>query len=446
MLSLLLVSPMASATAVTTAASPGTLPIKHIFIFVQENHTFDNYFGYYPGVNGLANAMPQMDPNTTKLVAPFEIGSATTPAATNLCHASTCAQADYNAGKMNGFLTQKGENTNETMGYFNPDLIPYYWDYASQYVLMDNFYSPFMGPSLPNHIYLLAGESGGLASNNDSFKFDFPTIVNELDAANVSWTYYAGLHTTTNGWNPLPSDIPYLKAHPDLSGLKETTAFPSDVARPGFPSVAWIMPEADELSEHPPYNVTQGELSVVSEINDVMRSQYWSSSAIILTWDDYGGWYDNASPPQVDQYGFGFRVPALIISPFAKQGFVDDTQSEFASTLTLIETVFHVPSLGTRDANASDLLGAFDFYQSPRAPLALPGSFIPNHYPLEFPDGTLYGPPPQGQPGKPLASPQASPYDDEYAALLVAGASSLIVVMAAVVLKRRPDGAPVQPG
>jgi phospholipase C len=445
LLALLLASPLASASAAPPGSSSDTLPIKHIFILVQENHTFDNYFGYYPGVNGLANAMPQPEHNSTAPVAPFEINSATVPAATNLCHLASCAQADYNNGSMNGFLTPKGENNKVTMGYFNPDLIPYYWGYASQYVLMDNFYSPFMGPSLPNHIYLLAGQSGGLASNNVSFTFKFPTIVNELDAANVSWVYYAGEHGSTNGWNPLPSNTPYVKAHPNLAGLKETTDFPSDVAKPGFPSVAWIMPETDQLSEHPPYNVTAGEQVVVGEINDIMRSPYWSSSAIILTWDDFGGWYDHASPPQVDRYGFGFRVPALIISPYARQGFVDNTVSEFASTLKLIETVFNVPSLGTRDANANGLLEAFDFQQSPRAPLVLPGPFVPNRYPLQYPNGTLLMAPPPGQPGSPFP-PSASPYDLGYAALLVAGASSLIAAMAAVVLRKNWEGAPAQPG
>ncbi|HUK75324.1 MAG TPA: alkaline phosphatase family protein [Nitrososphaerales archaeon] len=441
LLFLLLVSPSASAYAASTTTSSESIPVKHLFIIVQENHTFDNYFGYYPGVNGLADAKPQLDPNDSKLVAPFEINTSTiaNSNANLLCHAASCAQADYDHGKMDGFLTASGENMNITMGYFNPKLIPYYWDYATQYVLMDNFYSPFMGPSLPNHMYLLSGASGGVTGNNDSALVNIPVIVNELDAVNVSWVYYAGYYGTTNGWNPLPADEAYLKTHPQLQGLKDPADFPTDIAKPGFPSVAWIMPEADELSEHPPYNVTAGELSVVSEINDIMKSQYWSSSAIVLTWDDYGGWYDNVAPPQVDQYGFGFRVPALIISPFARHGFVDSTLSEFASTLKLIETLFHVPSMTERDANASDLLEAFNFDQTPRAPLVLPGSFIPNHYPLEYPNGTLFGPPPAGQPGKPLQTSASSPYDLDYTLLLVAGTAVVIAAIAWVGIKKRPE-------
>jgi phospholipase C len=440
MLSLLLVSPMASAYASSSTTS-GPIPIKHLFIIVQENHTFDNYFGYYPGVNGLADAKPQLNPNDSKLVAPFEINSSTIPNshANLLCHSASCAQADYDHGKMDAFLTESGENMNVTMGYFNPDLIPYYWDYASQYVLMDNFYSPFMGPSLPNHMYLLSAASGGVTGNNYTETVNIPVIVNELDAANVTWVYYAGFFGTTNGWNPLPADEAYLKTHPNLQGLKDPSEFPTDVSKPGFPSVAWIMPETDEISEHPPYNVTAGELSVVSEINDIMKSQYWSSSAIIMTWDDYGGWYDNASPPQVDQYGFGFRVPALIISPFARHGFVDSKLSEFASTLKLIETLFHVPSMTSRDANASDLLEAFNFDQTPRAPLVFPGPFVANHYPLEYPNGTFFGPLPAGQPGKTLETTAPSPYDMDYALLLVAGTSVVIAAMAGVAIKKRPE-------
>ena len=421
----MLVFPIASVSASTT--STGAIPIKHVFIIVQENHTFDNYFGYYPGANGLAGAKPQALPNGT-LVAPFEIDTTTVPNAPNLlCHAASCARADFNDGKMDGFLTETGENSTLPMGYFNPDLIPYYWDYASENVLMDNLFSPFMGPSLPNHIYLLAGQSGGVTSDNDSAVLEIPTIVQELDAANVSWVYYAGDHAGTNGWNPLPADIPYLETHPSDQGLKESTSFPADVAKPNFPSVAWIMPESDQLSEHPPYNVTAGELSVVAEINDIMESQYWNSSMIFLTWDDYGGWYDHVSPPQVDSSGFGFRVPGLIISPYAKQGYIDSTAAEFASTLKLIETIFHVPSLTSRDAKADNLLEAFNFNQAPRAPLILPGPFIANHYPLTYKNGTVAGPLPPGQPGK--ASSSTSTTDIEYSAILISAVVVLIVVV-----------------
>ena len=438
LLALLLAAPVSQAFASATGLQADTFPIKHLFIMVQENHTFDNYFGYYPGVNGLADAKPQLNPNTTALVSPFEINKATIPK--DLCHQPSCARTDYDNGSMDGFI--KGEQNNETMGYFNPDLISDYWDYASQYVLMDNWYTPFMGPSLPNHIYLLAGQSGGITNNDVNITFSFPTIVDELDSAHVPWVYYAGSHSVTNGWNPLPSSTTYKKDHPGLTNLEETSDFPLDIQKPDFPSVAWLMPESDDTSEHPPYNVTSGELAVVSEINDIMKSQYWSSSAIILTWDDYGGWYDNAAPPQVDQYGFGFRVPALIISPFAKHGFVDDTLSEHASTLKLIETLFNLPSLGTRDARANNLLEAFNFEQVPRHPLVLPGPFVPDRYPLRYTNGSLLGPPPPGQPGTPL--PPDTNYDLQYTGLLIVAVSAAVMVMAYASSARRRAAPPTQ--
>ncbi len=433
LLALLVASPVAPAVAASSA--PAEVPIKHIFIIVEENHTFDNYFGTYPGVNGLAYAQPQPGPNGTKLM-PFEINTATI--AKDLCHMPPCAQADYANGTMDGFYA--GEKSNMTMGYFNPKFIPYYWDYASQYVLMDNYFTSALAPSLPNHVYLLAGQSGGLMTNNSTFPFTFPTIVDSLDAAHVSWAYYAGSHSMTNGWNPLPSSKTYTKAHPDYAGLKETSDFQYDVAKPNFPSVAWIMPQTDEISEHPPYNITAGQIQTVNEINDIMRSQYWSSSAIILTWDDYGGWYDHVAPPKLDQYGLGFRVPALIISPYAKHGFVDNTLSEHSSTLKFIETVFNLPSLGTRDAKASDLLEAFNFQQVPRHPLVLPGAFVPNRYPLQYPNGSLLGPPPQGQPGQVFAY---NPWPDlESTGLLVMTVSAFVLFLAAVTLRTKRTGEP----
>jgi phospholipase C len=429
----LLLCPLAQAAS-STSTYTGQIPIKHLFIIMQENHTFDNYFGTYPGANGIQNAVPQRAPNGT-LIKPFEINTTEIPTVPNLlCHAASCARAAYDGGKMDGFVMPKAENTTQTMGYFNPKLIAYYWDYASQYVLLDNLYSSFMGPSFPNHIYMLAGQSGGVTGDNYSATFSFPTIVQELESKNVSWAYYAGGHIGPNGWNPLPSDIPYRDTHPQLQGLRESVDFPADVARPGFPSVVWIMPEQDNLSEHPPYNVTAGEMTVVNEINDIMKSQYWNSSAIFVTWDDYGGWYDHMAPPQVDQYGFGFRVPGLIISPFAKHGYIDSTMNEFTSTLKLIETIYHLPSMTARDANANGLLEAFDFNQIPRSSLVLPGPFQPDHYPLVYPNGTLYKGTQEMAPGSSLRLPSGT--DLELTAALVAVVVMLIVVVTGAAPKR----------
>src|SRR5207245_3623937 len=137
-----------------------------------------------------------------------------------------------------------------------------------------------------------------------------------------------------------------------------------------------------------PNDIMKGEHVVVALVNNIMQSSYWDSTAIFITWDDWGGWYDHVPPPQVDKFGYGFRVPLLVISPYAKQGFIDHTLSEHTSILKFIETLFSLSPLTERDAKANDLTEAFDFSQPPRDPLILPGKYIQDHYPLELQQGT----------------------------------------------------------
>ena len=282
---------------------------------------------------------------------------------------------------MDGFVYAEGSNL--TMGYYNGSDIPYYWDYASRFVLMDNYFSSVMGPSLPNHLYSIAAQSGGIVDDVDQFCLNITVIMDELDSHGITWKYYyAGGNDSTlsSFWNPLPS-CSYAENPSRLSHIVNTGQFLSDVAENNLSSVSWVIPFGEE-SEHPPNNITTGEDYTVSLINAIMQSKYWSSTAIFLTWDDYGGWYDHVAPPQVDSFGYGFRVPCLIISPYAKEGFIDHTLADHTSILKFIETVWSLPSLTSRDAAANNLFEAFDFSQPPRSPLVLPGSYVPDSYPL----------------------------------------------------------------
>jgi len=386
-----------SSIPLATSASPS--PIKHIIVILQENHTFDNYFGTYPGANGISKytALPAKlgGPPTAK---PYLLTNATL--SKNFNNSWAAAHEAYDNGAMDGFVVAQGSNV--TMGYYDYHTIPYYWDYASQFVLLDNFYSSVMADSLPNHLYLVAGQSGGLtfdernaafnftSSSIQNGKFDFNSIVNELGANGISWKYYAGFHLSLTNWNPMPVFSSIENNESMLNNVVDTSQFVTDVESNSLPSVSFVMPENDSVSEEPPGNATLGEQSVLPEVNAVMNSPYWSSTAIFLTWDDWGGWYDHVTPPQVDAYGYGFRVPCLIISPYARQGFIDHTQGDFTSILKFIETDFSLPSLSSRDAQANNLMEAFDFAQSPNPPLALPGPFLANHYPLTYPNGTFY--------------------------------------------------------
>ena len=163
------------------------------------------------------------------------------------------------------------------------------------------------------------------------------------------------------------------------NNIAPLSQFFSDVANKNLPDVVMMLPTP---SEHPPEDPANGEHRVVSLVNAIMQSDYWNSTAIFITWDDWGNWYDHVPPPQVGKFGDGFRVPLLILSPYAKEGFIDHTQSEHSSIPKFIEALFSLSSLTQRDAVANDLTEAFDFSQSPRAPLVLPGPYIPDHYPL----------------------------------------------------------------
>jgi len=363
----------------TSEAATSNLPIKLIIIIMEENHSFDNYFGTYPGANGInPNFGLPISRVSNQLVLPFHINGTLIPQ--DLCHDWECQHEAYNNGNMDGFVY--AANSNLTMGYFDYRQIPYYWDYASQFVLLDNFYSSVFASSLPNHLYLLAGQSGGVVRRALSANFTLPTIVDELNQNHISWKYYAGGHSYLNAWNPLPGFNSFKINQSRTKNLAEPSQFYSDLRSNSLPSVVWIMPSSDRESEHPPYDISLGQKNVVSTINAVMNSRYWNSTAIFLTWDEAGGWYDHVPPPQVDRYGYGFRVPCIIISPFAKRGYIDHVQGDFTSLLKFIETVHSIPALTDRDASANNLMEAFDFSQPQRFPLVLPGVYLPDLYPL----------------------------------------------------------------
>ena len=353
-------------------------PIKHVVVLIQENHTFDNYFGTYPGANGINSsiALPTT-PDSSDLVSPFHLSSATPPI--DLPHYRGAALEAYNSGKMDGFVY--AEKSNLTMGYFDHREIPYYWDYASQFVLADNFFTSVMGPSLPNHIYLFAGQSGGVVENIDNATLNFPCIMDELDKNGISWRYY-GVNSIFHSANPLPAFESFKNNQSRFANCLPTNKFFSDISEGKLADVVWIRNES--FSEHPPQNITKGQNFVVSLVNSIMESPYWSSTAILITWDDYGGWYDHVTPPQVDQAGYGFRVPLLIISPYAKRGIVDHVINDHTSVLKFIETTFSLKPLATADEKANNLMEAFDFSQSPREPLILPGKYVPDSYPLRL--------------------------------------------------------------
>lgn len=263
-----------------------------------------------------------------------------------------------------------------SLSYMDGSVIPNYWTYASYYTLCDEFFSSVTSASLSNHLYNVAAQSGDLMQNEKIGRskllyFEFPSVIQLLGNAKVTWKYYSAENPKNEGeWNPLPGFRSYSKTHggtevdPNLGSIPD---FVRDVNQNTLPQVCWITPRKEE-SEHPPYDVRPGMWYVTGLINAVMQSSYWNSCAIIVTWDESGGFYDHFPPPQVDRFGFGFRVPALVISPWSRSGVVVHTQYDLTSPLALLETKFGLTALTPRDGSSNSMLDCFDFSQTPLPP------------------------------------------------------------------------------
>ncbi len=366
-------------------------PIKHFVVLMQENHSFDNYFGTYPGADGIPSGtcMPlnPADP-TAGCMKPFHIGDNDVQS-TDLDHSSATHRLQYDEGRLDGFISALGLRNQDgrlAMGYYDDRDIPYYWNIADEYVLFDRFFSSAAAGSLVNHLYWVAGAPG---PGNDRFLTEginnLPTIFDVLQERGISWKFYvqnydAGLTYRTVSsvpgnrasqlvWVPLLNmdrfiDNPELASH-----IVDISEFYSDAQNGTLPAVAYVVPSG--ASEHPPGSLRSGQRLVRSLITELMRSDAWSSSAFMWSYDDWGGWYDHVPPPQVDAYGYGFRVPALLVSPYARRGHIDSTELDYTSILKFIEENWGLQPLTERDAKALSFAGAFDFSTTPAKPVTV---------------------------------------------------------------------------
>lgn len=367
-------------------------PIKHFVVIMQENHTFDNYFGTYPGANGFPDGtkMP-VDPKNPDAgyVEPWHIGNSTI---TDLNHNESTFREQFNDGKMDGFvsaLNRRKQDGKIAMGYYDDRDIPYYWNLADRYVLFDRFFSSAKDGSFSNHMYWVAAvpprvERGQKLSDQLT---NVPTIFDRLQEKGISWKFYvqnydpninyrnlgnAGNRASQVVWVPLLNFDRFLDDPELSSNIVDLDQYYVDLQQGTLPSVAYIIPSG--ASEHPPQYPSSGQRFVKTLIQELMRSSAWDSSAFLLVYDDWGGWYDHEVPPQIDEYGFGPRVPALLVSPYAREGHIDSTELEFTSVLKFIEENWSLAPLAERDANANNFLSAFDFDQPPRRAEFLPST------------------------------------------------------------------------
>lgn len=411
--------PMGTAPDPVDAAAFDTAwPIKRVVYVIKENRTFDHLFGRFPGVNGVTVGM---DRGVERALTPATRGAL----AEDIEHCYECSIAAWNEGRMDGFATISDAADRDAYTQFLPEDLPSYGTWADRYVLLDNFFTSAHGPSFPNHLFAIAAQSGGAYENpvqdrdqlrqrhretglwkawgcdslsnafvrtkdangnqGETFPcFDFETAGDLLDRKSIPWACYSAT-PYQNGylWNAY-SAIRRYRGDPERwrQHIYPVDDLVRHIREDRLPPVTWVTPRF-EVSDHPEYSLCWGETWSTKVVNAIMESPMWKETAIFLTWDDYGGFYDHEPPPQVDPLGFGIRAPMLVISPFAKEGHVSHELGEFSSVVRFIQDNWGLPRLAERDGMATPLLDAFDFAQRPRRPdpLPLPGDCEGQVYP-----------------------------------------------------------------
>ncbi|MEX0984170.1 MAG: alkaline phosphatase family protein [Actinomycetota bacterium] len=375
-------------------------PIEHVVYLIKENRTYDHMFGRFPGGNGVTTGMD--------LGEEVPLTRALDRIPSDIPHGYLSAVQAYRGGAMDGFgLVTRAFEAAPELAYtqYHPDQIPNYWHWAERNVLFDNVFASAMGPSFPNHLYTIAAQSGGARDNprragiiSNTFGcdapetqlvevydaegqvvkvppcFDFRTEGDLLSEAGIPWAYYAATEEQRGYIWSAYAAIRRYREDPDRWSrfIRPVDQVVGDIEDGTLPPVTWITPRF-ELSEHPEFSMCHGENWTTEVVNAIMASPMWRTTAIFITWDDYGGFYDHVPPPQVDRLGFGIRVPMLLLSPYAKDGHVSSELGELSSVLRFIEDNWRLrPYLTDRDRDATPLLSAFDFDQEPRRPDPLP--------------------------------------------------------------------------
>jgi phospholipase C len=387
-------------SAVDANAFATRTPIKHVVFLIMENRSFDNVFGTYPGADGAATAD---DHGVTR-----PLTEAPLQRAHDLPHCYNCNVASINGGAMDGF-NQTDFADQFAFTQFHKDQISAYWSWAKRYAIADHFFASAVGPSFPNHMYSIAATSGGALDNpwqpppnlvdmqqqgyakswgcdiaRDGYVevidpegymvkvspcFDFKTEGDLLNAKHIPWSYYAATNAQLGYIWSAYSAIDRYRNNASLwaKHIRPVDDVVRDIQADRLPPVSWITPRF-QLSQHPEYNFCWGQNWTIEVMNALMRSDAWKDTLVVMTWDDFGGFYDHMPPVRLDDFGLGIRVPAMIISPYARPGYVDHTMYEFSSVLRFIEDNWSLTQLTRRDRIADGLGGALDFSQTPLPP------------------------------------------------------------------------------
>ncbi len=359
----------------TWEATPATSsPIQHLFVIVKENHAFENYFGSIPGVTGNPpNGTFPLTFNGTATVSPYPLNGTSTP---DLPHDAASELTDYDHGKNDLFVATADAagvgDPSAAVGYYTASQLPAYFDYAHYYALGDHFFSGDLGPTYPNRVFDIsaANLSGWNADTTPPSSVTVqPTVLEQLTRANLTWYYdQEGLPLPV-----APQWFPGIMTDPCSAGrIAAASDLAGQLASGIPPAVVFFDPSnSQSYSEHPPENVTLGESWTVAVVNAVFSSPLASSSAVLIFFDENGGFWDPVPPPMTTTGLDGFRVPFLVLSPYTPAGKVCSVTLDPASVLHFIDANWNLPFLNSRVAGATNLSCFFDFSQTPRPPLLL---------------------------------------------------------------------------
>jgi phospholipase C len=360
-------------TVIRAARRTAATPINHIIVSMQENRSFDHYFGFAPWIGGFGPGPGYSQPDGNGgTVAPFHFDSLATP---DIPHDWDSVHAQWDGGAMDGFYTTDGI---AGMGYYTAADLPFYYSLFDEFTLCGNYFCSLLGPTWPNRFYLMAGTSGGITTNGlwGYGIFDYPIILDLLDAAGITWKIY------NMSWDSVPFGntdnvaVFWKRWAHDQRTRGSKGGYLNDLRLGRLPQVSFIIPSfARGLDEHPPADVSIG-MGIQEELITALReSSAWDSSAYLLTYDEHGGYFDHVAPPQVDAFGLGVRVPTWVISPWAKAAHIESKVYDATSILKFIERVFGLPTLAsvnhlfdTRTPGGSDYQAAGGAAFGPPAP------------------------------------------------------------------------------
>ena len=347
-------------------------PIKHLINIFLENHTFDNYFGTYPidssslnqGIIANLSTPVNLLQNSSLMaeLSPIAAGTFSTP---DPIEGNTAYHIEWNHGHLNGFVEGSGP---PSMTYYTAAQLGPIWDLAEEYSLADMYFSPELSESDPNTMYYLAGFTPVINDYGPPPSIPFSqSIFGELESYGVSWDAfipYQNQSTTYSEWNKISG----MNNYP--GNILPWSSFVSDLSSGKLPAVSWLFSQDDNGTDQgPPSNIIPGEMWIMYMINEIEESPTWNSTAVTITWDDPGGYFDQVPPPVINGVQSGFRLPLIVVSPFAKEDYVSNTVLTHSSILAFIDYNWELPALNRYVSRVNVPLDIFDFNSTPRGSL-----------------------------------------------------------------------------